>query len=307
MGKLNMEAVQAAKARLERQGGGGSNVPFDKLVNGKNVRRILWPKGDKELCYSEGFIHFGLGPEGKTSVVCRKTHDSHEYCPVCDYITQLQKSTDKNDKKLAESLKARKRVFFNVLDRDGDDELRIMPTGLTVQKQIIAILCDPDYGDITDPLNGRDVTIKRSGQGLNTEYTVLPKPITSPASTNYTPEQLEERMADLDSFWNLPSVEDAEKAIYGEDGAPSEPRNESGYAQNASSKSDDYDDMEVDELMVLCKRRGIPIPERASKLRLVALLTQYDEGDADGVRTAAPSSSEGVKTAIADALNRRRG
>ena len=72
MGKLNMAAIQAAKVKLERQG--GERIPFDKLANGKNVRRILWPKGDRDLCYSEGYIHFGLGEDGKTSMYYRRQY-----------------------------------------------------------------------------------------------------------------------------------------------------------------------------------------------------------------------------------------
>lgn len=301
MGKLNMEAIQAAKVRLERQGGSG--LAFDKLANGKNVRRILWPKGDKDLCYSEGYLHFGLGEDGKTSLVCRKTNDSKAHCPVCEYITQLQMSKDKNDKKLAESIKPRKRVYLNVIDRDSDsdtDELKVLPVGLTIQKAIVAILCDPDYGDITDPVEGRDVTIKRTGQGLNTEYSVLPKPNASPASTTLTPEQIEDQMADLDAFWTVPSVEDMEKVIYGEDGDDYEPRNKSGVARTASD-DDEYDDMELDELKALCEKRGIRMPEKISKLKLIALLSQDDE---DGGSTD-DEGATGVKSMIANALSRR--
>lgn len=307
MGKLNMEAIQAAKARLERQ---GSGLAFDKLINGKNVRRILWPKGDKDLCYSEGYIHFGLGEDGKTSMVCRKTNDSKAHCPVCEYISQLQMSKDKNDKKLADAIKARKRVYLNVIDRDSDsdhDELKVLPVGLTVQKQIVGILCDPDYGDITDPVEGRDVTIKRTGQGLNTEYSVLPKPNASPASTTLTPEQIEEQMADLDVFWTAPSIEDMEKVIYGEDSDDDdyEPRNKNGIAKTASDNDkydDNLDDMELDELKILCEKRGIPIPEKISKLKLIALLSQED-GEGGSVND--DESATGVKSMIANALSRR--
>lgn len=302
MGKLNMAAVQAAKVKLERQG--GERIPFDKLANGKNVRRILWPKGDRDLCYSEGYIHFGLGEDGKTSMVCRKTRDSKARCPICEFIDQLQMSKDKNDKKLAEAIKPRKRVYMNVIDRDSDsdkDELKVLPVGLTIQKAIVAILCDPDYGDITDPIEGRDVTIKRTGQGLNTEYTVLPKPNPSPASTNLTPEQLEEQMADLEAFWSAPSIEDMEKVLYGEDSDDDgEPRNMSGAARNANS--DDYDDMELDDLKALCEKRGIRMPEKISKLKLIALLSQNDEDNGD----SSDDDESGVKSAIANALSRRK-
>ena len=184
MGKLNMDLIRQAKQRLERQ---GSNASFDKLANGKNVRRILFPKGNKEMPYSEGYMPFGLGEDGKTSMVCRKTAGANHNCPICNYIKELQQSKNPVDKKLADAIKARKRVYFNVLDRDNIDEenneIKIMVVGLKLQRDIINILCDPDYGDITDFDEGREVTIKRTGQGLNTEYNILPRPKATPAST----------------------------------------------------------------------------------------------------------------------------
>ena len=300
MGKLNMEAVQKARARLERQ---GNNAAFDKLSNGKNVRRLLWPKGNKDLCYSEGYIHFGLGEDGKTSMVCRKTENQSNRCPVCEYINELQKSRDKNDKTLAERLKGKKRVYMNVLDRDSEsgDEIKILACGLTVQKQIIAILCDPDYGDITDFDEGIDITIKRTGQGLNTEYTVLPKRDRTPASTTMTKEELEEAMPDLDELWRVPSVEDMENLLYGETD-DSEPKKLSGSVEDDDSE---YDDMELDELKALCEKRGIDMPEKVSKLKLIALLTQQDEEGGDD-ELPFDSEADKVKSAINDALNRRK-
>ena len=51
MGKMNMDAF---KNRLDaaESGGGYSNTDYDKLQNGKNVRRVLWPKGEKDVFYS---------------------------------------------------------------------------------------------------------------------------------------------------------------------------------------------------------------------------------------------------------------
>lgn len=292
MGKLNMELVHKKKDSLERQGGSNN---YDKLQNGKNVRRILWPKGDSEECSSEGYIHFGLGEDGKQSVICRKTENPHAKCPVCDYIAKLQKSKDKNDKKLADSLKARKRVFYNVLDRDNADspnEVKILAVGTTVQRQIVAVLCDPDYGDITDYETGRDITIRRTGQGLTTEYTVIPKPNVSPASTMDKAE-LEDKMTDLASMWKIPSVEDLEELLYGTGDDDDEPRNETG------SQDLEYESMEVDELMDLCTKRNIDVPDRPTKYKLIALLNQYDSG-------SETDEGDDVKDTISQALNRRR-
>ena len=53
MGKLDMSAMNQVKTRLESQG--GSNVGFAKLAQGKNIIRVLQPKGDKTSFFTEGF------------------------------------------------------------------------------------------------------------------------------------------------------------------------------------------------------------------------------------------------------------
>lgn len=308
MGKLNMEAIQKAKQRLERQGG-GNGAAFDKIVSGKNIRRILWPKGDNEICYTEGSIHFGLGEDGKTSMVCRKTANPNNRCPICEYMNTLQRSKNKIDKKLADTIKPRKRIYFNVLDRDnkidGEEEIKIMAVGVTVQRQIVGILCDPDYGDITDFETGRDITIRRSGQGLNTEYSTMPKPQPTPASTTMTKEEIENAMPDLDALWNIPSIEDMENFLNGENGDDEDfdPQSTEGDARNTYDE-DDYDDMELSELKELCIQRDIQLPEKISKLKLIALLTQYDSQNSDD--SEEDDDGDDVKSAISSALNRRK-
>ena len=274
MGKLNLEAMKKAKERLER---GGNSADFDKLANGKNVRRILWPKGESEICFSEGSIHFGLGEDGKVSMVCRKTANPNNRCPICEYISTLQRSKDKNDKKLAEAIRPRKRFYFNVFDRDNTnanepEKIKIMAVGVKLQKDIISMFCDPDYGDVTDFDTGHDVTIRRSGQGLNTEYSIIPKPNATPASTVLSKEEIEESMPDLEALWNIPSIEDMENFLNGENSG-----DEDSDLQNLEGDANGYDDMELDELKELCEQRNIEMPEKISKIRLIMLLNQYDE------------------------------
>ena len=281
MGKLNLEAMKQAKARLESQGNGGA--AFAKLVQGKNVVRILWPKGESESFYAEGFVHFGVGDEGKNMVTCPKTFKEHNRCPICEYVDQLRKSKDKNDKALADRMARRKRVYINIINRDDEgekDEPKVLPIGVTILKSLLDTMCDPDYGDITEYADGRDVTITRKGQGLKTEYSVLPKPVTTPASKTLSEDDLENKMADLNALFKEQSYEElAEMLSEGDDGEEEDVAETSG--GDAKDTSEDYDEMELDELRQLCEDRGIDLPEKVSKLKLIMLLTQYDESQDD--------------------------
>lgn len=323
MGKLNMDAMKS-KLSAESQSG-GYNAEYDKLQPGKNVRRVLWPKGDYDSFYAEGYLHFGIGPEGKSVATCPKTWGSKEPCPICEYVEKLQKSKNKDDKKLAEDIKAKRRIYINVLNRDDDDDdtPKVLPIGVTILKGLLETICDADYGDITDPEEGRDVTITRKGQGLKTEYTVLPKPKSSVASESKTAEELEEEMPDLEHLFVRKSYDELEAILTGDDREDDDDEDED--EDDTESKEDDseddgYDSMDLDELEALCKKRGIKLPRNPSRLKLITLLTDWDESDetepdeGDSEDSEPPFDTETedggtdeVQDAIKAALAHRRG
>ena len=267
MGKLNMEAMKA-KLDSESRSGNYNNAEYDKLKQGKNVRRILWPKGDSDSFYSEGFLHFNLGEDGNTVVTCPKTFGSKERCPICEYVEELQKSKNKEDAKLASKLKATRKIYVNTISRDDDEETpKVLPIGVTVLKGLLEAICDPDYGDITDPDEGRDVTITRKGEGMKTEYSVLIKPKASIVSDELSASEIEDEMTDLDSLFVKKSYEELQDILNGESLEDEDDDEED---------NDSYDDMSIDELVEICEDRGIKIPAKANKLKLVTLLNKYD-------------------------------
>lgn len=284
MGKLNMEAMKA-KLDSESRSGNYNNAEYDKLKQGKNVRRILWPKGDSDSFYSEGFLHFNLGEDGNTVVTCPKTFGSKERCPICEYVEELQKSKNKEDAKLASKLKATRKIYVNTISRDDDEETpKVLPIGVTVLKGLLEAICDPDYGDITDPDEGRDVTITRKGEGMKTEYSVLIKPKASIVSDELSASEIEDEMTDLDSLFVKKSYEELQDILNGESLEDDEEDEED---------NDSYDDMSIDELVEICEDRGIKIPAKANKLKLVTLLNKYDsEHDEDNEEDAEEEPEE---------------
>ena len=286
MGKLNLNAVQAKNDELQNTG--GNNYGFDKLESGKNVRRILPPKGDKDIFWSEGFMHYSLGANGKTTVTCLDTFGKK--CPICEYLDSIQSSKNKEDQEMVRNCRKTKRIFIAVLNRDSTDEDEsplILGIGKSVLKGITDAICDPDYGDITDFETGRDITITKSGTGLNTSYSVLPKPKETIASELYSEEELDEKIPDLDSLFVEKSPEELEAILKGED-----------YDEEDSEEEDDeldYDSMTLEDLKYLCKERGIRVGAGAKRGRLVQLLTAYDEEDSEEEETEDEEDEAPVK------------
>lgn len=271
MGKLNMNAAKKKADDLKRSGGMGAD--YDKLEKGKNVRRVLPPKGDNDVFWAEGYLHFQLGDDGKTTATCLETYGEGKKCPICQYVEQLKKSKRPEDKKLADQIKRTKRTYIAVLNRDAEEEKPlVLPVGQTIMKAIVDLICDPDYGDITDFEEGRDITITKTGSGLGTEYSVIAKPKTSICSEDYTPEELDELLPDLENIFIRRSAEELQAILDGEE------LSESDEEDNGNI---DYDELELDGLEMLCKERGIKLPPKSTKLKLITLLERYDESESD--------------------------
>lgn len=270
-----MKAMAAKQEELKRGGGSGSNYDFDKLEKGKNVRRVLPPKGDSDMFFAEGFVHYGFGEDGKKMVTCLQTFDKK--CPVCEYLESIKGSKNKEDKEFYNNAKQQKKIYINVLNRDNDEEEetpKVLPIGRMILKQLIDIICDPDYGDITDFNDGRDITITKSGSGMQTEYSVLAKPKTSEASEQYSEEELDELLPNLEDLFVEKSPEELEAMIAGEE-----------YSEDAESDDEDevydYLSMSIEDLKYLCKERDIALPKKVTKSRLISMLEEYDDEEFD--------------------------
>jgi hypothetical protein len=284
MGKLDMSKIKSKQEELQKGSGG---YGYDKLKDGKNIRRILPPKGDSTVFYSEGFMHFGLGEDGKTAVACLDTFGKK--CPICEYLDSIKDSKSKDEKEFAQRARKTKRIYINVLNRDSDDEDEkpvVLPIGKMILKQVIDVICDPDYGDITDFEAGRDITITRSGKGLNTEYSVIVKPKETVASEQYSEDEMDEMLPDLDTLFVEKSEAELMEILTGEE-------------VDDDDEEQDYDEMDLDDLKYLCKQRGIRIPAKVTKFKLISLLEEDDEAaenaDDDAEDEDTPPAKSGKK------------
>ena len=62
---------------------------------------------------------------------------------------------------MARKLEAKMRTFAPVIVRGEETQgVRFWGFGKTVYQELLSVIADPDYGDITDPVNGRDVSVE---------------------------------------------------------------------------------------------------------------------------------------------------
>jgi hypothetical protein len=94
---------------------------------------------------------------------------------------------DKEDWKAAKAMEPKLRTFVPVIVRGEEGEgVRFWGFGKTVYQEILGYIADPDYGDITDPTAGRDLTVEYvSAEDAGTSYpttTLRVKPNQTPIS-----------------------------------------------------------------------------------------------------------------------------
>ena len=81
--------------------------------------------------------------------------------PIEEFAQKLKASGSKEDYQLSRKLEAKMRTFAPVIVRGEEKQgVKFWGFGKTVYQELLSIIADPDYGDITDPVNGRDVVVE---------------------------------------------------------------------------------------------------------------------------------------------------
>lgn len=172
-GTSTRDKMLARKKQLESKSS-GSGFIYPK--EGTLRMRIKSPGDDQELGME--LITFYLGSENG-SIVSPATFG--DPCPFMEKYEELKNSSDDADKELAKEkfIPRRKYVIGGIIytddkgksvDYDGKD--RVVQIPRSVYQDIIDLYLDEDEaGDMTDPINGYDIKIIRTGSGkMDTSY-----------------------------------------------------------------------------------------------------------------------------------------
>ena len=249
---------EAFRRHKERAKGGGGDNSWDKLADGKNMRRVLPRPGEKKF-YTEGWTHFNVGPNNR-AVRCideskmnvdKGLPESGTSCPLCKKFLREQSRINSEYQKGDEDGRAewkrakdkyvpRHQYYSNVLvaDKDGDVEVKILAFGTSIWEQMMNFYLgdDSDVGDFTNVESGRWVNIKREKKGRdrrNVEYTVLPRSEMEDISDSW--DDIKEALNDLDAAAGKLLSKDEIIAVM------------KGVDLNKGSDSDDDDDEDEDD------------------------------------------------------------
>ena len=210
---MDLDAIKNKLNQLQSTTSTANN--FWKPEPGKQVVRIVPYTHNKENPFVELFFHYNLG-QNKTFM---SPMSFGRPDPVQEFADKLKSTGDKDEWIQGKRLEPKMRTFAPVIVRGQESEgVKFWGFGKTVYQELLSVIADPDYGDITDPVNGRDIMIERQTPAeAGNQYgktTVRVKPNQTPLTENK--EMLESLLTtqpNLTELYTEPSYDDLKEAL----------------------------------------------------------------------------------------------
>jgi len=249
------------RKHFQETGGGGDDRWFnikapERGQDAKATIRVLppWGKSADGFFYYTVGQHFGFSIGGRNRAISCPESIGKGKCPVCLFIARLKNSENPDHTKLADRIRANRRYFVNVIDREEPDKVKIYGTNKKFVEAILDASDDPDVGDVTDSQSGRDVTIVRRGSGLRTRYSYRIR--TKESSVDFDTKDLYQLDKEVDEWLSYEAMVDYLKANFTEE------LSEVGLKFKKSkgtkkSVSDDEEDDNEEEVEPKKKKRGV--------------------------------------------------
>jgi hypothetical protein len=164
---MDLNAIKGKLASLQNQKQGGQKRDMSlilwKPTVGKHSVRIVPALWDKSNPFKEVFVHYGIGNRTMISLI-----NFGEKDPIVEFAKTLASSGDKENWMMSRKLEPKMRVFVPVVVRGEEEKgVRLWEFGKQIYAELLSLADDPDIGDYTDPIQGRDITIETTGPETN--------------------------------------------------------------------------------------------------------------------------------------------
>tara|TARA_Y100000592_G_scaffold66766_1_gene103714 strand:+ start:99 stop:902 length:804 start_codon:yes stop_codon:yes gene_type:complete len=209
---MDMNAIKNKLNQLQSTTSTTNN--FWKPEPGKQVVRIVPYTHNKDNPFIELFFHYGLGNKTFLSPMSFGRPD-----PVDEFASKLKSTGNKDEWIQGKRLEPKMRTFAPVIVRGREDEgVKFWGFGKTVYQELLGVIADPDYGDITDVTGGRDIMIERQTPAeAGNQYgktTVRVKPNQTPITENKDMlETMLNNQPNLTELYTEPSYDDLKEAL----------------------------------------------------------------------------------------------
>lgn len=150
---VNLDVIRKKLQVLQNLQSGNKNIW--KPEPGTNKIRIVPYQHNKDNPFIEIYFHYNLG---KKSLVSPFTNGESD--PVIEFCDKLKETGNTEDWVLGKKMEPKLRAFAPVIVRGKEKEgVKFWGFGQEIYQELLNIMVDPDYGDITDLTSGRDIDV----------------------------------------------------------------------------------------------------------------------------------------------------
>jgi hypothetical protein len=207
---LNLDAIKAKLNQLNKTDDKKNNVW--KPEAGKTRVRIVPYVHRKDNPFLELYFHYDISKKSMLSPITFGNAD-----PIVEFADKLKKTGDKEDWLMGRKIEPKMRTYVPVIIRGKESEgVKFWGFGKTIYTELLSIISDADYGDITDLMNGRDIDVEftpADAPGTYPKTAIRVKPNTQPATEDKEIAQKIMNQPEITDLFPEPSYDELEKAL----------------------------------------------------------------------------------------------
>lgn len=207
---LDLNAIKAKLTQLTTTDDRKNNLW--KPVPGKQTVRMVPYSHRKENPFLEMYFHYDFGKKTYLSPITFGNPD-----PVVEFADKLKSTGDRDEWIMGRKIEPKMRTYVPVVVRGKESEgVKFWGFGKTVYSELLSIISDPDYGDITDLMNGRDITVEfipAEGADRFPKTSIRVKPNTSVVTDDKAIATKITNQPKITDIFPEPTYEELEKAL----------------------------------------------------------------------------------------------
>ena len=151
---INLDAIKQKLNSLQNVTQKQNNLW--KPEPGAQVVRIVPYQHNRENPFIELYFHYNFGGKSILSPMSFGRPD-----PIMEFGDKLKSTGNSDDWKAGKKLEPTMRCYVPIIVRGKESEgVKFWGFGKSVYQELLGFISDPDYGDITDPVAGRDVSVE---------------------------------------------------------------------------------------------------------------------------------------------------
>lgn len=203
---------------------------------------------NKENPFSELLFHYNLN---KRTYLSPATYGNPD--PIVEFAEKLQQTGVKDDWVAGKKMEPKMRIYAPVIIRGKEEEgVKFWGFGVQVYQELLSYIADEDYGDITDPINGRDIMVEivppaKTGKKYQTT-TIRIKPNTSKVSNDKAVIDAIKNQKNISAIFTEPTYDELRDALYKHLNPDEETEIQTDYTENIATEAKSTTKSTVDQI-----------------------------------------------------------